>query len=78
MSSAALTDGGLALSEPGTVGTGHSAKVLAASSLGGCLVFISGAVVTVVLAAMGRDMGLSPLELQWVLNAELLPLAALT
>ena len=78
MSSAALTDGGLALSEPGTVGTGHSATVLAASSLGGCLVFISGAVVTVVLAAMGRDMGLSPLELQWVLNAELLPLAALT
>nr|WP_283812812.1 MFS transporter [Bradyrhizobium tropiciagri] len=46
--------------------------------MGGCLVFISGAVVTVALAAIGRDMRLSPLELQWLMNAEFLPLAALT
>jgi EmrB/QacA subfamily drug resistance transporter len=52
--------------------------VLAASSLGSCLVFVSGTVVTVALAAIGRDLRLSPLALQWVMNAELLPLAALT
>ncbi|MDB5609094.1 MAG: hypothetical protein JWP25_5994 [Bradyrhizobium sp.] len=80
MSSASLilTDSGLALSEPEAVGAQDSTKVLAASSLGGCLVFVSSAVVTVALAAIGRDMRLSPLDLQWVMNAELLPLAALT
>nr|WP_249128348.1 MFS transporter [Bradyrhizobium lablabi] len=46
--------------------------------MGSCLVFTSSAVVTVALAAIGRDMHLSPLDLQWVMNAELLPLAALT
>ena len=80
MSSASLilTDGSLALSEPKAVGAQGSTKVLAASSLGSCLVFVSGAVVTVALAAIGQDMGLSSLDLQWVMNAELLPLAALT
>ncbi|MEH2512572.1 EmrB/QacA subfamily drug resistance transporter [Nitrobacteraceae bacterium AZCC 1564] len=73
-----LTDSGLALSEPKTVGAQGSARVLAASSLGSCLVFVSSAIVTVALAAIGQDMRLSPLELQWVMNAELLPLAALT
>jgi EmrB/QacA subfamily drug resistance transporter len=73
-----LTDGGLALSERKSVGAQDSIKVLIASSLGSCLVFVSGAVVTVALAAIGRDMHLSPLDLQWVMNAELLPLAALT
>jgi hypothetical protein len=72
-----LTDGGLALSEPKAVGAQGSTKVLAASSLGSFLVFVSSAVVTVALAAIGRDMRLSPLDLQWVMNAELLPLAAL-
>ena len=80
MSSASLilTDRSLALSEPKAVGAQGSTKVLAASSLGSCLVFVSGAVVTVALAAIGREMRLSPLDLQWVMNAELLPLAALT
>ncbi|MGY2849650.1 hypothetical protein BSN85_05200 [Bradyrhizobium brasilense] len=80
MSSTSLTlaDRGLALCEPKAAGTQDSTKVLAASSLGGCLVFVNSAVVTVALAAIGRDMRLSPLELQWVMNAELLPLAALT
>jgi MFS family permease len=73
-----LTDGGLALSEPKAVGAQGSSKVLAASSLGSSLVFVSSSVVTVALAAIGRDMRLSPLDLQWVMNAELLPLAALT
>lgn len=80
MSSASLilTDRSLALSEPKAVGAQGSTKVLVASSLGSCLVFVSGAVVTVALAAIGQDMRLSPLDLQWVMNAELLPLAALT
>ena len=73
-----LADGGLALSEPKAVGAQGSTKVLAASSLGSCLVFVSSAVVTVALAAIGRDMQLSPLDLQWVMNAEFLPLATVT
>jgi MFS family permease len=73
-----LTDRSLALSEPKAVGAQGSTKVLAASSLGSCIVFVSSAVVTVPLAAIGREMRLSPLDLQWVMNAELLPLAALT
>jgi len=73
-----LKDGGLALSVRKAVGARGDAKVLAASSLGSCLVFVSSAIVTVALAAIGRDMHLSPPELQWLLNAELLPLAALT
>jgi MFS family permease len=72
-----LTDRSLALSEPKAVGAQGNTKVLASSSLGSCLVFVSGAVVTVALAAIGREMRLSPLDLQWVMNAELLPLAAL-
>ncbi|MBR0821108.1 MFS transporter [Bradyrhizobium liaoningense] len=80
MSSASLilTDCGLALAEPKAAGAQGSTKVLAASSLGGCLVFVNSAVIAVALAAIGRDMRLSPLALQWVLNAELLPLAAMT
>ncbi|MDQ8727540.1 MFS transporter [Bradyrhizobium sp. LHD-71] len=73
-----LTDGGLALSERKAIGALDRTQVLVASSLGSCLVFVSAAVVTVALAAIGRDMRLSPLDLQWVMNAELLPLAALT
>ena len=73
-----LTDVGLALSERKALGARGSTKVLAASTLGSCLVFVGGAVVTVALAAIGRDMRLSPLGLQWVMNAELLPLATLT
>jgi MFS family permease len=56
----------------------RSGTVLAASSVGCCLVFLSGAVINVALAAIGRDLGLDSGALQWVLNAELLPLAALT
>jgi MFS family permease len=73
-----LIHGGLALSEPKAVGAQSSTKVLAASSLGSCLVFISGAVVTAALAAIRRDMRLSSLDMQWVMNAEFLPFASLT
>ncbi|MBR0716527.1 MFS transporter [Bradyrhizobium liaoningense] len=80
MSSASLilTDRSLALSKPKAVGAQGSTKVLAALSLGSCLVFVSSSLVTVALAAIGRDMRLSPLDLQWVINAEFRPLAALT
>jgi MFS family permease len=56
----------------------RSGFALAASSAGSCLVFVSGSVINVGLASIGRDLGLRAPELQWVLNAELLPLAALT
>jgi MFS family permease len=52
--------------------------VLLASIAGSCLVFVSGAVVSVALAAIGRGLSLDAHILPWVLNAELLPLAALT
>ncbi|WP_407352095.1 MFS transporter [Luteimonas sp. R10] len=73
-----LIDSGRALSERKAAGAREGAKILTASSLGSCLVFVSSAIAAVALAAIGRDMHLSPLDLQWVMNAELLPLAALT
>src|ERR1700733_7964587 len=56
----------------------RSGTVLAASCGGCCLVFVSGAVVNVALASIGHDLRLGSSELQWIINAELLPLAALT
>jgi MFS family permease len=56
----------------------RSGAILAASSAGSCLVFVSGSIVNVALASIGRGLSLSAAELQWVLNAEMLPLAALT
>jgi MFS family permease len=56
----------------------RSGTVLAASSAGACLVFASGAIINVALAGIGRDLNLDAHALQWILNAELLPLAALT
>jgi hypothetical protein len=55
-----LTNRSLALSGPKAVGAHGSTKVLAASSLGSCLMFVSSAVVTIALAAIGRDVRLSP------------------
>jgi MFS family permease len=52
--------------------------ILAASCAGCCLAFVSGAVINVALAAIGRELYLGAHALQWVLNAEVLPLAALT
>jgi MFS family permease len=73
-----FADGALALTEP-RESTDHSPNaVLVASALGSCLVFASAGIVSVALAAMGRDLQMAPFQLQWVVNAELLPLAALT
>jgi MFS family permease len=68
----------MAKSTPSSGSDGRSGALLAASCCGCCLVFISGAVVNVALAAIGRDLALGSDQLQWIINAELLPLAALT
>jgi MFS family permease len=65
-------------SAPSCGDNGRSGTLLAASCCGCCLVFISGAVVSVALAAIGRDLALGSDQLQWIINAELLPLAAFT
>src|ERR1700733_13468888 len=68
----------IAKSTPSPGGDVQSGALLAASCCGCCLVFVSGAVVNVALAAIGRDLELRSDQLQWIINAELLPLAALT
>ncbi|MBR0733789.1 hypothetical protein JQ636_35630 [Bradyrhizobium japonicum] len=64
MSSASLilTDQSLTFSEPKAGCARATPRLLAASSLGGCLVFVGSAVVTDALAAIGRHMRLSPLN----------------
>jgi MFS family permease len=69
-------DGAIALAQR-TRSPGGTA-VLVATSLASSLVFASGSLTSVSLAAIGRDLALTPLQLQWLVNAELLPLAALT
>ena len=68
----------MAKSTPSSRADGRSGALLAASCCGCCLVFVSGAVVSVALAAIGRDLALGSDQLQWIINAELLPLAAFT
>jgi MFS family permease len=71
-----VADGAVALAQPRRTAGGGA--VLAATSVGSSLVFASGALLPVALAAVGRDLALAPSQLQWLVNAELLPLAALT
>lgn len=73
-----MTDSGQAFARSGSATRHGGMRVLVASSLGSCLVFVGSTVAALALAAIGRDLHLSPLDLQWVMNAELLPLAALT
>ncbi|TRW14463.1 MFS transporter [Glacieibacterium frigidum] len=58
-------------------GTARPRLVLAATILGSSLAFIDGSVVNVALPAIGRELGGEAAELQWVVNAYLLPLSAL-
>ena len=51
--------------------------VLAITVLGSGLAFLDGTVVNVALPEMGRDLGASTADLQWVLNGYLLTLASL-
>ncbi|WP_158930069.1 MFS transporter [Acidisphaera sp. S103] len=73
-----LADGAVSLAERKSRVANGDALILAASSLGCCLVFMSGAIINVAIAAIGRDEGLSSFQLQWIINAEGLPVAALT
>jgi EmrB/QacA subfamily drug resistance transporter len=59
-------------------GTASGAKALAASTIGSSLVFLSGSVISVALPAIRDGLHFSAADLQWTLNAELLPLAALS
>lgn len=76
MTAALNSDGAVALAQR-TRSQGGTA-VLVATSLASSLVFASASLPGVSLAAIGQDLGLTPLQLQWLVNAELLPLAALT
>ena len=57
--------------------TRHPHWVLAATILASGLAFIDGSVVNVGLVAIGASLKASPSDLQWVVNAYLLPLGAL-
>ena len=50
---------------------------LAASILASSLAFVDGSVTNVALPAIRQDLSASAAELQWVINAYLLPLSAL-
>jgi EmrB/QacA subfamily drug resistance transporter len=55
----------------------HPQLVLAATILASSLAFVDGSVVNVGLPAIGRSLGADAADLQWVVNAYLLPLSAL-
>ncbi|HEY9234039.1 MAG TPA: MFS transporter [Phenylobacterium sp.] len=76
MSTALGSDGAVALAQRTRLEGG--AQLLVATSLASSLAFASGSLAAVSLAAIGQDLALTPLELQWLVNAELLPLAAFT
>lgn len=59
-------------------GAASGAKVLAASTVGSSLVFLSGSVISVALPAIRSGLHFSAADIQWTLNAELLPLAAIS
>ena len=55
----------------------HPQWTLAATILASSLAFVDGSVVNVALPAIGRDLQASAADLQWTINAYLLPLSAL-
>lgn len=55
----------------------HPRLVLAACILASSLAFIDGSVINVGLPAIGRDLHGDAVQLQWIINAYLLPLSAL-
>jgi EmrB/QacA subfamily drug resistance transporter len=58
-------------------GAKHLTLTLVACILASSLAFIDGSVTNVALPAIGKDLGATPAELQWTINAYLLPLSAL-
>ncbi|WP_034157751.1 MFS transporter [Sphingomonas sp. ERG5] len=65
-----------ALTGPGGTAT-HPSWTLAATILASSLAFIDGSVVNVALPAIGHSFGGNAADLQWTVNAYLLPLSAL-
>jgi EmrB/QacA subfamily drug resistance transporter len=59
------------------MGTGPGRAVIAAAALGSGIAFLDGTVVNVALRTIGRDLGASLAELQWITNGYLLSLASL-
>jgi EmrB/QacA subfamily drug resistance transporter len=55
----------------------HSNLILATCILASSLAFVDGSVTNVALPAIGKSLAASSAELQWVINAYLLPLSAL-
>jgi len=53
-------------------------RALVASTIGSSLVFLSGSVISVALPAIRDGLHFSAVDVQWTLNAELLPLAAVS
>nr|WP_295659458.1 MFS transporter [Polymorphobacter sp.] len=72
----AACDANRATSQPPGA-TPHPGPVLAATILASSLAFVDGSVVNVALPAIGRDLAGAAPDLQWVVNAYLLPLSAL-
>jgi EmrB/QacA subfamily drug resistance transporter len=58
-------------------GAKHPTLTLAACILASSLAFIDGSVTNVALPAIGADLHATPAELQWTINAYMLPLSAL-
>lgn len=58
-------------------GTHHPTWTLVATILASSLAFIDGSAVNVALPSIGRSLGASAADLQWTVNAYLLPLSAL-
>ena len=68
-----------AIAVSGQPGAGqHPRATLAATILGSSVAFIDGSVINVALPALAHDLGASPADLSWTINAYLLPLGALT
>ena len=76
MSARTFCDRGLALAKAGGR-YAHPRLILAVTILASTLDYIDGSVVNVGLPAVGRDLHGDAAQLQWVVNAFLLPLSAL-
>jgi MFS family permease len=69
-------DAGSATSAKGKAGE-HPTLILITTILASSLAFVDGSVVNVGLPAIGKDLHGGALDLQWIVNAYLLPLSAL-
>src|SRR5580658_5780520 len=70
-------DASIAARRPPAPGTRHPNWILTTTILASSLAFIDGSVVNVGLSALGATFKASASDLQWVINAYLLPLSAL-